>query len=194
MADSIQDSINESTERLLDNIVGGKYDLKDLTLGTKERIVKDKLISDIKHLFQELNKCLDDVQFDWVIDLKDWGLNSQMQKVMWGRTRDEYFSDEDDLDTIYPMQEYDDLFYSTSLQEIDFRINYYWKRKCSLGHYHVKHKFYVCNMPKVIDMIGYQKMGMPIKEIIKLFFKDFFYDPTLEKPAKKKRRLKLSHS
>lgn len=187
MADSVE-ALENIAHRLYENILGpdAKDLLEGVSLETKEKIVKDKFLDQTSSLFKALNNEFKDVRFtyQWSSDAKATYTSYLDCKFNDFLKRDYYDCDITDLDHLEELDQPDkasDSFYEIPLNQIDVKISYYWERKCSLGCLHTRKRFYFTNLVKMLDMVTYYKIGMPIRTIVKQFIPDFFYDPTEQK-------------
>jgi hypothetical protein len=195
MADAVEEALNAINNRLYDNIIGGDFNsyINSMSLSTKERMVKDNLIGQTREFFNKLNSEFSDVKFMYFWGMGPCLLNSQMERVYTALYNEDYAEDSyNDFDGMYEREGDMEYFYNTALTEINVRIEYYWDRVCSLGCRHRTKRFYIVNIPKLLDFIGYVKVGMPVRTFVKEFIPDFFYDPM--QPPKKRGRPKSSRS
>lgn len=196
MANEVEDTLNQIQNRLYDNVIGGDFNgfIKNMSLSTKERMVKDNLLGQAREFFNKLNSEFKDVRFMYFWGIGPCLLNSQMHRIYTDRYNEDYAEDShNDFDGMYDHEADTECFYSTPLSEITIKIEYYWERICSIGCRHRTKRFYIVNIPKLIDFIGYLKIGMPVRNFVKEFIPDFFYDP-MEVPKKRGRPRKLSRS
>ena len=173
---SAQDAFERIQKRLCENIIGGNHKefLEKASLKTLQLIVKDKVLQDVKDLIFALNNEFSDVTFTYI-----WRFSDRDQRIWNADYNEEDFEDMDQFEAS------DEYFYDTDLDKIDIKINYYWKRTCSLGCNHSHKRFYIFNILKILDMTAYHKTGMPVRKLVKEFIPDFFYDP-MPSPVKKK--------
>lgn len=196
MADAVEEALNGIQNRLYDNIIGGEFNyfISNMSLSTKERMVKDNLIGQTREFFNKLNSEFKDVRFMYFWGMGPCLLNSDMHRVCTGRYNEDYSEDSyNGFEDMYDREGDTEYFYQTSLTEITIRIEYYWERVCSLGCRHRTKRFYIINIPKLLDFIGYLKVGMPVRTFVNEFIPDFFYDPMII-PKKRGRPRKSSHS
>lgn len=196
MADAIEEALRDIGNRLCDNIIGDNFKgfSNSMTLETKQRVIKDYYIELTKQFFDALNKEFHDVKFRYKWNCGIHQLDSEMRRITSDVYNEDYTSDNYDFDDLYNEDNNIGIFYSSSLQEINIKIEYFWERTCSLGCLHSQKRFYIVNLPKLVDLIAYYKVGMPIRSLVKDFIPDFFYDPTEKAAPKKRGRPKSSRS
>jgi hypothetical protein len=196
MVDAVEEALNQIQDRLYDNIIGGEFNsfISNMSSSTKERMVKDNIIGQTREFFNKLNSEFEDIRFMYFWGMGPCLLNSEMHRVYTDRYNEDYAEDSyNDFDAMYDREGDTEYFYQTPLTEITIRVEYYWERVCSLGCRHRTKRFYLFNIPKLLDFIGYLKVGMPVRTFVKEFIPDFFYDPTIA-PVKRGRPKKASHN
>lgn len=188
--DGIDEIVQEAANRLIDNIMGSDDQLifQEMSYSTKERVLKDHLTIKIRNFFNSLNDEFKDVYFQYA-----WIHLDPYQSSYHEVSNEEYTDDEHNIDDLYNYSPDNMKFYEVPLSQIGMKIEYIWKRHCSLGHQHRTKRFQIVNMPKVLDALGYIRLGMPVRTWVKEFIPDFFYDP-MKQPAKRGRPKKASHS
>ena len=186
LADSINQVLDEIQNRLYDNYIGGEHKgiMKNVSMTTKDRVVKDNIVKDFKDFIDKLNAEFSDVKFLYQWNAGRIMLNSEMQRIHSDVYNKEYTDDCYDFHEMDERSTDVEYFYATPLQEITVKIDYYWERRCSLGCLHRTKRFWIVNLPRIIDLSAYLKVGMPVRTLVKEFIPDFFYDPTVIKPKR----------
>lgn len=180
MADTIEDSIKASQTRLLDDLLAHepKFYFNNASNHLKESLIKEGVVKKLKVFIEALNLEFKDVHFKF-----SWGvrsdLNQEMKPFLYDAYDKDFMEENYGFDDVYDKDDHSDYFYRTPIGEIDFRLDYFWERKCSLGCMHKTNRFYITNMPKLMDILAWYKSGMPIRTLVKEFIPDFFYDPTV---------------
>jgi hypothetical protein len=187
-----EEVINQITNRLYDNLLGQEKEIiefvKNASIVTKERLVKDNILKKTNKFIEALNNEFKDVKFICKWSFGTSMLNHEMHRYDSDLYNQEYLEEEDDFYSDPDI----DYFYETALTDLTIKIEYYWERICSLGCKHRTKRFMIMNIPKLIDFIEYIHIGMPARTFVKEFIPDFFYDPT--QPPKKRGRPKSSRS
>ncbi len=188
MADAVEESLREQKTRLLNDLLAHNQSFyyQNASNEIKECILKEGILKKLKEFIITLNTEFKDVHFeyDWV-KLPGY-LNNQMQHVVSQVYDDDYTDDldEDDWDNMYDQRHDDSAFFRGDIQHMDIQLTYYWERRCNLGCKHRTKRFYIMNMPKMLDILTFWDLKPPIRTLVKEYIPDFFYDPTV---APKKR-------
>ena len=194
MADAVEESLNAQQTRLLDDLI--KHDQSfyygNASNAIKECIFKEGFLKKLKNFIAALNEEFKDVHFEYSWPEKPCRLDSEMQKVCSQVYDDDYTDDDDDFYSLYDGKNKDFRFIESPLQEVDVQLTYYWERRCNLGCKHRTKRFYIMNMPKMLDILTFWDLKPPIRVLVKEYIPDFFYDPTVT--PKKRGRPKSSRS
>lgn len=196
MADAVEESLKEQKARLLNDLL--KHDqsfyYQNVSNEIKECIFKEGFLKKLKDFIIALNAEFKDVHFEYSWPDKCGRLDGQMHRVC-DQIYDEQYTD-DDEDEYYSLYEEkhnkDYHFMRTPIQDVDIQLTYYWERTCNLGCKHRTKRFYIMNMPKMLDILTFWDLKPPIRTLVKEYIPDFFYDPT--QPPKKRGRPKSSRS
>jgi len=192
MADAVEESLELSRKRLLDNIISNSpsFYYNSMSNNTKERMVKEGLLKQLKELFDALNHEFKDVKFQYTFGCL-LANNNEFHPMEFSLYNDEYMDDEDDFDGIYAQERFEERFFERPLNEIDIKIEFYWERVCSLGCKHLTKRFYVTNMTRLLDILTFWSLRPPVRTLVYQYIPDFFYDPRpiqeLIRPAKPKK-------
>jgi hypothetical protein len=195
MADAVEESLKEQKARLLNDLLrhDQSFYYQNVSNEIKECIFKEGFLKKLIDFILALNEEFEDVHFEYSWPDKLCRLNSEMQKVCDQIYDDEYTEDDDDYYSLYEEKRNKDYhFMCTPIQEVDIQLTYYWERKCNLGCKHRTKRFYVMNLPKMLDILTFWDLRPPIRTLVKEYIPDFFYDPTVA--PKKRGRPKSSRS
>lgn len=173
--------VSNQANRLLDNIIGDPKEIfTEMDLYTKECVLKDYLKKQVNKFFETLNKEFPDVKFQYQWIHLDPYQSHYFEHV----SNTEYTDDSYDFGHFFYNDTGEDRFYGTNMQFIGMRIDYFWERRCSLKCKHLTKRFTIINMPKVLDFVSWIRVGMPVRQFVKDFIPDFFYDPTEIRPKR----------
>jgi len=196
MADAVEESLREQKSRLLNDLLAHdqKFYYQNASNEIKECILKEGILKKLKAFIEALNLEFKDVHFEYEWTRPQY-LNNQMQHVVSAVYDDDYNQDddEDEWDDMYSEGNDDHAFFRGDIQTIDIQLTYYWERRCNLGCKHRTKRFYIMNMPKMLDILTFWDLKPPIRTLVKEYIPDFFYDPT-QPPAKRGRPKKASRS
>lgn len=195
--DEIEKSLQEQKRRLLNDIMAHEQNfyIQNMSTEVQETMVKEGILIKLRKMIDDLDDAFPDVTFSYVWGLGGYNFNQEMNKVVGGYNRmDPAYDDDDD----------DDYFFRTDLSEAVIKIKYVWLQTCDLGCVHRTERFYIMNMPKLLDMLTFHSLQPPVKTI-KQFIPDFFYDlsdiqeikpakPPMGEVRRKRGRPKLSAS
>lgn len=188
MADAVEESLRERNQRLLDDLLrhDQSFYYNNCSIELKERIFKEGILKKLKEFIKSLNEEFKDVHFEYHWVDKPFHLDSQMHKCC-GQVYDQEYTDEDNQwNSMYEGNNMDFHFMRTPLQEINLQITYYWERTCNLKCKHRTKRFYIINMPKILDILTFWDLKPPIRLLVNKYIPDFFYDP-MKLPAKRGR-------
>lgn len=194
MGDAVEDSLKEQKARLLNDLLrhDQSFYYQNASNEIKECLFKEGFLKKLKDFITALNSEFKDVHFEYSWPDKPCRLDGQMQKVCSQVYEEQYTDEDDEWDSMYEEINKDYHFMRTPLQEVDIQLTYYWERHCNLGCKHRTKRFYIMNMPKMLDILTFWDLKPPIRTLVKEYIPDFFYDPTVA--PKKRGRPKSSHS
>jgi hypothetical protein len=195
MADAVEDSLKAQKSRLLNDLLqhDQSFYFHNASNEIKECLLKEGILKKLKDFISALNTEFKDVHFEYSWPEACNRLDSNMHKVC-SQIYDEQYTDEDDeWDSMYEDKNKDYHFMRTPIQEVDIQLTYYWERRCNLGCKHRTKRFYIMNMPKMLDILTFWDLKPPIRTLVKEYIPDFFYDPT-QPPVKRGRPKKASRS
>lgn len=196
MGNAVEDSLKEQKARLLNDLLrhDQSFYYQNASNEVKECIFKEGFLKKLKEFIIVLNTEFKDVHFEYTWPDKQCRLDGQMQKVCAHVYDEQYTEDDedDDWNSMYDDRNKDYHFMRTPLQEVDIQLTYYWERRCNLGCNHRTKRFYIMNMPRMLDILTFWDLRPPIRTLVKEYIPDFFYDPTVA--PKKRGRPKSSRS
>lgn len=170
--DEIEKSLQDQKRRLLSDIMSHEQNfyIQNMSIEVQEKMVKEGILIKLKKMITDLNDACQDVRFSYEWGLGSYGFNQEMNKVVSGYNKiDPRYGDQDD-------DHDDDYFLHTDLNEAVVKIKYLWLQTCNLGCVHRTERFYIMNIPKLLDMLAYHSLGATAQTLIKEFVPDFFYD------------------
>ena len=172
--------------RLIENIIASdlKYHMENSTTTTKERILKDSILQSLKKLVEALNLEYKDVHFqgNWFKGNGCWRETDQGRPLCSDVYDLDFSDDRDDFNDLYNNDDYDDadLFYRTDFQDLGFKLEYFWERRCDIGCQHRTKRFMMISIPKLVEMISFWRLDPPVALFVKQYIPDFFYEPVIK--------------